>query len=263
MKAPLRLRDLQQILGAMVPLELAADWDNVGWLLEPALSKPIVRIMLTVDLTEAVAKEAIARDCELVIAYHPPIFSPLKRLRASDSKQSAVLRLASREVALFSPHTAMDAMPAGVADWLIKGLVGGNVARCAPCGEGGFGRVAQLARPMSRSLLLARARKLCGVRHLQLGLPAKAASRVTSIAVAAGAGSSVLRGVAADLLLTGEMSHHEVLTAVAAGSTVVLAGHSNTERGFLKAWCRQLRSACQSFCRVEFAASDRDPLRIV
>ena len=57
--------------------------------------------------------------------------------------------------------------------------------------------------------------------------------QVSSIAVCAGSGSSVLKGVEADVYITGEMSHHEVLDAVSCRRTVILCEHSNTERGYL------------------------------
>ena len=60
---------------------------------------------------------------------------------------------------------------------------------------------------------------------------------VRSIAVCGGSGATVLAGAPADVLVTGEMGHHEVLAAVAAGSAVVLTNHSNCERG----WLPQLR----------------------
>jgi putative NIF3 family GTP cyclohydrolase 1 type 2 len=89
------------------------------------------------------------------------------------------------------------------------------------------------------------------------------ASEVRAIAVAAGAGSSVLRGARADVLVTGEMSHHEVLAAVADGTAVVLAGHSNTERGFLRVLGERLTSEFDEALQVKVAESDRDPLAVV
>merc|ERR1712224_691024 len=56
---------------------------------------------------------------------------------------------------------------------------------------------------------------------------------VKSVAVCAGSGSSVLSGVKADMFLTGEMTHHQILQANDNGTTVVLTDHSNTERGYL------------------------------
>jgi putative NIF3 family GTP cyclohydrolase 1 type 2 len=52
---------------------------------------------------------------------------------------------------------------------------------------------------------------------------------IKSVAVCAGSGSSVLRGVPADVYLTGEMGHHEVLAAIASNTHVILCEHTNTE----------------------------------
>lgn len=57
--------------------------------------------------------------------------------------------------------------------------------------------------------------------------------QIRSVAICAGSGSSVLRDVDADLLFTGELSHHDALAATEQGRCVVTLFHSNTERGFL------------------------------
>lgn len=57
--------------------------------------------------------------------------------------------------------------------------------------------------------------------------------QITRVAICAGSGSSVLRDVDADLLFTGELSHHDALAATEQGRCVVTLFHSNTERGFL------------------------------
>jgi putative NIF3 family GTP cyclohydrolase 1 type 2 len=101
------------------------------------------------------------------------------------------------------------------------------------------------------------------VRTLTVARPAKAPSSVRSIAVAAGAGASVLRGSGADVWITGELSHHDALAAVAAGTSVVLAGHSNTERGFLPVLRRRLAESFDGDLDVRVAKSDRDPFVVV
>jgi NIF3 (NGG1p interacting factor 3) len=58
---------------------------------------------------------------------------------------------------------------------------------------------------------------------------------IRTIAICAGSGGSVFRGVVADLLFTGELNHHEALSAIERGMCVVTLFHSNTERGFLRA----------------------------
>lgn len=86
---------------------------------------------------------------------------------------------------------------------------------------------------------------------------------IKSVAVCAGSGSSVLRGANADLWLTGEMSHHEVLDATHQGSTVVLTDHSNSERGFLKILQPRLQNLFDQEVQVLVSKKDRDPLEIV
>lgn len=102
-------------------------FDNTGLLLEAPFA-PTRRqknsVLLTVDLTKAVADEAIARRDSIVIAYHPIIFRGLKRLTLADSQQDSLLRLAAEGISVYSPHTAIDAAPSGLGDWLADIVTG-------------------------------------------------------------------------------------------------------------------------------------------
>jgi dinuclear metal center YbgI/SA1388 family protein len=259
------LAEVVDILHEIAPLGLAADWDNVGIVVQ-AKQKPgkVARVLLCVDLTLAVVDEAIAARADLVVAYHPPIFQPLKRLVADGGVREAVLRAAAAGLTVYSPHTALDAASTGLADWLVECVLAGDVPKeLRPCGDGEFGRVVTLAKALPFRTLLQRCKRRFGVRTLTVARPAKAPSSVRSIAVAAGAGASVLRGTGADVWITGELSHHDALAAVAAGTSVVLAGHSNTERGFLPVLRRRLAESFDGDLDVRVARSDRDPFVVV
>ena len=107
------LRDVLPVLDAIAPLRHAETWDNVGLLAgDPAAE--IARALLTIDCTPAVLDEAIARGAELVVAYHPPLFDPIKSVPAS----SVLHRAIRAGVALYSPHTAFDVAPGGTNDLL-------------------------------------------------------------------------------------------------------------------------------------------------
>lgn len=73
----------------------------------------------------------------------------------------------------------------------------------------------------------------------------------------------MLRGVKADLWLTGEMSHHEVLDATHQRSSVVLTDHSNCERGYLQTLQPRLQDLFDQKIEVIVSAKDRDPLEVV
>jgi dinuclear metal center YbgI/SA1388 family protein len=129
----LNLSKVVELLERIAPPELAEPWDNVGLLVEATLDPPrrperlVQRVLLTIDLTEYVLEEALEHEVELVVSYHPPIFSPLKRLRATRPAERLILRAAAEGLSIYSPHTALDAAPGGINDWLASGLGHGEV----------------------------------------------------------------------------------------------------------------------------------------
>ncbi|KLJ08205.1 hypothetical protein EMPG_16358, partial [Blastomyces silverae] len=97
-------------------------FDNTGLLLESPFTftrRQKNSVLLTIDLTKAVADEAIERGDSIIIAYHPIIFRGLKSLTLNDPQQDSLLRLAQNGISVYSPHTAVDAAPGGMADWLL------------------------------------------------------------------------------------------------------------------------------------------------
>lgn len=112
------LRDLLRILEEIAPTRNAESWDNVG-LLTGDPQQEVTRALLAIDFTPAVAEEARAAQADLIIAYHPPIFSPVKRLVAGDLLYDAI----RQGVAIYSPHTALDVAEGGTND-LLADLLG-------------------------------------------------------------------------------------------------------------------------------------------
>ncbi len=105
----------------VAPEHLAEDWDQVGVHLA-GNGRPIKKALLCIDLTPAVLDEAIANKCQLIVAYHPPIFHPLKRLADRDWKEKMLAEAVRKGLAVYSPHTALDAVREGMNDWLCEGL---------------------------------------------------------------------------------------------------------------------------------------------
>jgi dinuclear metal center YbgI/SA1388 family protein len=116
------LNSIQRVLERLAPPALAESWDNTGWIIRPATPRPMRRVLLTIDLTNAVAQEAVRSRVDLVVAYHPPIFEGVKSFDPSAGNHAGLMRLIAREVAVYSPHTALDAVPGGINDWLADGL---------------------------------------------------------------------------------------------------------------------------------------------
>jgi dinuclear metal center YbgI/SA1388 family protein len=125
----MQLAELVKVLEEIAPSRLAEAWDNVGLLAgDPAA--PVTKALLTIDYTARVAEEGRLEGCDAVIAYHPPIFQPLKRLVAGSPVYDAI----RRGVALYSLHTALDIAEGGTNDLLadLLGLVDRGPLRSQP-----------------------------------------------------------------------------------------------------------------------------------
>ncbi len=201
-------------------------------------------ILLTIDLTSAVVEECLNDhpNVGVIIAYHPPIFRPLKQLTLREEKQRIAVVCAAAGISVYSPHTALDNAVGGVNDWLARCLGPGRtmpLKASAPSilatlegQEGaGSGRLHTLDEPVPLSVLVARIKERLELQHLRLATNRPDDFLVSTVGICAGSGGSVLAGVNADLMLTGEMGHHEVLAMLAAGVSVILCEHSNSERG--------------------------------
>ncbi|CAB1312076.1 unnamed protein product [Coregonus sp. 'balchen'] len=121
----------------------------------------------------------------------------------------------------------------------------------------GQGRLSVLDEPVTVAAAVQQMKSHLGLNHLRLALGAQ------RTLVCAGSGGSVLNGVKADLYITGEMSHHEVLDSVAAGASVILSDHSNSERGFLAVFKKRLAVHLSDSVTVALSQADRDPLDVV
>lgn len=130
------------------------------------------------------------------------------------------------------------------------------------CGQG---RHVVLDEPISIAVALQRMKKHLGLPYLRLALGNQKTldSAVKSVAVCAGSGASVLQGVKADLYITGEMSHHEVLDAVSKGTSVILSEHSNSERGFLSVFKERLSAHLPESVTIIISQKDKDPLQVM
>jgi len=257
----MKLQSIIQTLQEIAPLHLAEEWDNVGLLINPLKPRNIKKILLTIDLTEAVADEAIAGKVDLIMSYHPILFSPVNRLDANDAYDRTVMKLVQKNIAVYSPHTALDAVIGGVNDWLADGVGEGEVSVLHPIpgSEAGQGRLVELKRPVSINTLTKWIKKHLGLATLRVASPADK-TPIRTVALCAGAGSDAFRGVKADCYLTGEMSHHNVLVAKLNGAHVVLCEHTNTERGYLPFFAKILRKALGNGIDIAVSDMDSDPI---
>lgn len=107
------VKDITKILEELAPLHHAEDFDNVG-LLVGDYNMTVTGVLVTLDTLENVVDEAIARKCNMIVSFHPIIFSGLKKITGSNYVERVVMKAISNNIAIYSMHTALDNSMMGV-----------------------------------------------------------------------------------------------------------------------------------------------------
>ena len=242
---------VQQIYEEMqriAPLALAESWDNPGLLVD--CGGEVSRVLVTLDITPEVVAEAAAKQCTVIVAHHPVIFDPLRRVTAED----APAMLLQNGISAICMHTNLDAAPGGVNDVLADLLRIENRRDFADnCGRIGTLNVPttaqQLAETCSRML------------HTHCKF-VEADHPVEKLAEVSGAGGSYLQQAideGADCLVTGEAAHHIAILAKQKGVGLVVAGHWGTEHPVVFALADALTERLPKEVTVAPSLADVDP----
>lgn len=109
----MKIKDTFPILEEMAPLGYAEDFDNVGLLVGNA-ENDTTGILVCHDALESVIDEAIAKNCNLVVCFHPILFSGLKKITGATYVERAIIKAIKNDIAIYAVHTALDNHPEGV-----------------------------------------------------------------------------------------------------------------------------------------------------
>jgi dinuclear metal center YbgI/SA1388 family protein len=117
----MKVREITNYLEELAPLAYAEDFDNVG-LLVGNYQLEVSGILVTLDTLEETVEEAIAKNCNLIVSFHPIIFSGLKKLNGKNYVEKAVLKAIKNDIAIYATHTALDNSHLGVSNKICEVL---------------------------------------------------------------------------------------------------------------------------------------------
>ena len=233
-------KDVMYEIEKEYPLNYALSWDNVG-LLVGRDDKEVKRIYIALDATDEVIDEAVRTGADMLITHHPMIFSPIKRIHNLDFVGERILKLIQNDISYYAMHTNYDVL--GMADLSGDKMNMKNAEILEVTAEGdigkedepeGIGRVSDLETPMTL-------RECCedvkSAFHLgAVKVFGNLEEKVKRIAICPGSGKSVIQAALdknADVLITGDIGHHEGLDAIDMGMCVIDAGHYGLEHVFI------------------------------
>jgi dinuclear metal center YbgI/SA1388 family protein len=248
-------------LDEVAPLQLAAEWDNVGLLLGDP-TQQVSRVMTCLTLSEDVADEAVESSAGLVITHHPIPFRPVSKISTLEPTGKILWKLANAGICVYCPHTAWDSALKGINHQWAELLGLENVrplAEAQPDGTG-VGRLGELSVPVTLGNFVESVKAF--LRLDRVGVAGERSRVIRRVGIACGAGGELIPAAITaqcDTLVTGELSYHRVLEAKARGLTVVMVGHYASERFAMEYLARLLADAFPSLT-VWASNKEGDPI---
>ena len=225
-----------EILEKQSPKSYACDWDNVG-LLVGREDKEIQKIYIALDATDEAIEEAIANGADMLLTHHPMIFKGMKRVTQEDFIGRRIIRLIQNDMVYYAMHTNFDVM--GMAD-LAADYLGISDTRVleitsvSETGEEGIGRYGSLKKEMTVRECSEEVKQAFSLENVKVFGDLE--RKVKTAAISPGSGKSVISNAlqaGVDVLITGDIDHHEGIDAVAQNMTVIDAGHYGVEHIFI------------------------------
>lgn len=237
------VKNIYDYIDTIAPFETAMDFDNVGILAGNSAAQ-VNKTLLSLDITPPVINEAEKLGAELIISHHPIIFTPLKSLDYG----SVPYLLAKSGITAICAHTNLDLAQCGVNTCLAKALKLNSINLIS----GDAIAVGILSMPLTPTEFAHKVKtdlRCNGLRYT------KGSKKITTVAVSSGAGGdNVFKALSlgADALVTGEIKHNYILSAVEHGLTIVDAGHYKTEDVVIQPLADMLK---ENFSGVQFIKS--------
>jgi dinuclear metal center YbgI/SA1388 family protein len=237
---PVKTDDFIDVIESTAPLELAYEWDNSG--MQIRCSEEINKALITLDVTDKIAKEAKEKNCDMIISHHPLFFECFKSIDHKNVSHAVAIQLIKSGISVYSAHTTYDKAAGGVGDMLALKLGLEGISAESGVGEG-LMRTGSLREPLEKNKFLSRVKKALETETLRVS--SVNIDKIKKVAVVGGSGGNFSRAAkeaGAQALLTGEAKHHHFIEAAANGILLVEAGHFETEKCFVEGVFMSLQS---------------------
>lgn len=218
--------EIIKALENFAPTHLAEDFDNVGFL-AGRRGKEINKILLSLDVDETVAEEAINCGAQMIISHHPVIFNAEKWINDETALGRTLLKLIENNISVYSAHTNMDIAEGGLNNYVAKSL-GLNVISALDINGGG--RICE--DEMTMLELIERVKvsyKLKTVKYT-----GDINKKIKRIAICSGSGGSLIQDCIkadVDVFITGDVKYSQARELFFEGISHIDLGHYNSEIG--------------------------------
>lgn len=224
--------------------ETSPQWDPVGLQLGDP-EKEVNSVAVCHEVTDDVVARLTDVTVDLLVTYHPLLFAPTNRILAGRSAGARSYRLISAGISLLVTHTDFDAAPGGMADSLAAFFDLREVRVFGGADESNLGSIGRWGH-FEGSLGTIDAMLTDAFGPIGLRITGDRRAAVETVAVVPGSGGSFIETAAtvADVLVTGDVSHHRTVSARDLGLAVADPGHVATERPGMAALLALVSETC-------------------
>ena len=233
----MKIIDFCDRMEKIAPKSLAMDYDNVGLLIAPDHAE-IKRVLVALDLTIDVAKEAVEGNYDLVLTHHPIFWTPVRAFSPTVYETAAAYYLIRHGIGHFAAHTNLDACAGGVNDVLAELLM---LQDAKPLPPENLGRIGTLRSPMRFADFAALCESKLETKGRYVGDPDRIIATVAVIGGSGGGDISNVQKTGCDAFVTGEMKHSQALFANYHHLNCCIMGHYETEFPVLKSLISRLQ----------------------
>ncbi len=225
-------QDIADIFEQFAPFSTQEDYDNSGLIIGNPKTE-VSGILLSLDSTESVIREAKEKQCQLIVSHHPIVFRGMKRFNGEGYVQRTVEMAIKEEIGILAVHTNLDNAKNGVNNVISDKIGLKNRRILKPMGsedEVGAGMIGDLSQPMDEMEFIEKTKEAFSskvIRHTEL-----MGQKIKRIAVCGGSGSFLLQDAidqGAQAYISGDFKYHEFFDAD--GQILILdPGHFETEQ---------------------------------
>ncbi len=229
----MKLNDLALLLNELAPIQYSEQWDNPG-LLVGDMEKEINKVYVALDATSDVIAAAHEAGADLILCHHPLIFKSIKRVSGDNYVGKRVMEIIRNDMALFAMHTDFDITCMGIEASKRLDLIETKVLEPTLGEELGLGCFGYLKEDLTLAELCERVKSAFDIGSvIAYG---DLSSVMVKVAVFPGSGSSAIDTAAiegCDVLITGDISHHDGIDALEKELCIIDAGHYGIEKIFI------------------------------
>ena len=109
----MQISKIIEALEKWAPLAWQEPYDNAGLIVDKP-DQVCTGVICSLDCTEAVVDEAIAKGCNLIVSHHPIVFKGIKQFNSNDYVSLVVMKAIQNNIALYAIHTNLDNLLEGV-----------------------------------------------------------------------------------------------------------------------------------------------------